>query len=91
MIPALPEPAIRAAVQCGDWNQAERLLSQFDLDVRRALPTADLRAERDAWQQLLEAQQHLLADLKRERDEAGAALARLGHEHRGMRAYLQEA
>lgn len=93
MIPTLPAAAIREAIAGGDWDAADALLSRHEAELR-ALCTQDSLAEarqREAWIELLSAQRALIAELRAARDDAGAALERLGRDRRGVSAYLQSA
>lgn len=93
MIPTLPSAAIREAIAGGDWDAADALLSQHEAELR-ALCTPDSLAEarqRESWIELLSAQRALIEELRTARDDAGAALERLGRERRGVAAYLKSA
>lgn len=91
MIPALPAAAIREAVANGDWDTADALLSAHETELRAACleeSPAEARC-RESWIELLGAQRALIEELRSARDEAGAALERLGRERRGVAAYTQ--
>lgn len=91
MIPSLPAAAIREAVAAGDWDAADALLSAHETELRAAC-AEDSPAEarcRQSWVELLAAQRALIDELRGARDEAGAALERLGRERRGVAAYLK--
>lgn len=91
MVPNLPAGEIRAAIDAGDWLRAAELLAVHQRDLAAALATVD-RASfvREPWLDLLLAQRALLGELHNERSKVAAALAQLGNDHRGARAWLKE-
>lgn len=93
MIPQLPVDAIREAVAAGDWEAAAALMADHEAQLRVAF-AGDSPAEagrHGAWLELLSAQRGLVEELRQARDEAGAALERIGHDRRGVHAYLKNA
>jgi hypothetical protein len=92
MTPALPLDAVRAAIAAEDWTAAGGLLQAHAGAVLAAFPR-DARAFDDAstapWRELLARQQALAGELRQARDEAGRALAKLGQDQRGARAWAR--
>lgn len=92
MIPRLPDKEIRAAIDAGQWQDAADLLNAHDRELRQVLAGVDPTAlPREPWLALLHAQQALLEQMRACRDEAAHALAQLGRDRRGVRAYQKEA
>ena len=91
MIPALPVTAIRQAVADGEWDTVDALLSQHEAELRAAGADGSIAETRcrESWIELLGAQRAMIEELRAARDEAGAALERLGRDRRGVTAYLK--
>lgn len=91
MIPNLPTAEIHAAIEACDWPHAATLLATHQREVTEALAAADLATTpREPWLNLLHAQRALLDELRLARDDVESAMARLGRDHRGARAWLRE-
>ncbi len=86
MTPALPADAIRASLDAGDWDAAAALMRDHEVELRKTLDSGG--GDRAALLALLNAQQAFLAELAVTRDEAAAAIGRLGRDKRGVQAYL---
>lgn len=87
----LPAARIRTAIACDDWELATGLLGEHHHALVSALAKADLADEPiGPWRELLLEQRSLIGELQAARAEAGQALAKLGHDHRGARAWLRE-
>ena len=66
------------------------LLDAHDREVRDALGGVDLSGvDATPWRELLRCQHELLDELRASRDEAAQALAQLGRDRRGARAYRE--
>jgi hypothetical protein len=90
-VPVLPVAQVRAAIAADDWSRADELLAQHhDQVVEAVRATAAPLAADGAWLELLRAQNRLAIELKLARDDAQAALARLGADRRGAQAWLRE-
>lgn len=92
-VPALPVAPLRAAIASGDWTLASQLLDQHHHATSVALAARGHDApagEPAEWVELLVAQRAMLEEIRTARDAAERALAELGQQHRGARAYLQQ-
>ena len=91
MVPVLPTTHVRAAIEADDWAQATELLAEHQYVLVSALAKTDLARESIApWRELLFEQRALQDELRTPRDRAAQALDKLGHDHRGARAWLRE-
>lgn len=91
VIPSLPAEWIRAAIDAHDWPRATALLAEHQRALAESLAAVDLAAiPHEPWLGLLRDQRALLDELRDARNTVGAALARLGEDHRGARAWLRE-
>ncbi len=89
--PPLPTEAMRAAIRAEDWPRAAGLLEAHRRAIAQALLQADFSRESTApWHDLLAAQRALGGELAEARDRAAGALAKLGQDLRGARAWLRE-
>lgn len=92
-VPALPVTELREAIQAGDWDAASDLIGQHHNELADALAARDRGISSGPpaeWVELLVAQRAMLEELRCARDTAADALARLGSNRRGARAYLQQ-
>ncbi len=92
-VPQLPTAQLRAAIEMADWATASQLLDQHHHETTRALGARAEWASDDApadWVELLVAQRAMLEEIRVARDATEQALAELGQQHRGARAYLQQ-
>ena len=91
MTPALPVDAVGAAIAAEDWTCAAGLLQAYAQAVVAAFPREAAATEASAapWRELLAQQQALSEEIRQARDEAGQALAKLGQDHRGARAWAR--
>lgn len=91
MTPALPVDAVRAAIAAEDWTCAAGLLHTHAQTVVAAFPrgAAATGASAAPWRELLAQQQALAEEIRKARDEAGQALAKLGQDQRGARAWAR--
>lgn len=90
MIPPLPVAEVRAALATDDFDGAGSLLERHHHAVRAALAGIDLSNTPLApWQALLATQQALAAEIRQARDEAAAAIDKIGRDQRGARAWQQ--
>lgn len=90
-VPNLPAGEIRAAIDASDWPRAAGLLAEHQRALASALAALDRATfAREPWLDLLLAQRALLGELHNERSKVAAALAKLGNDHRGARAWLRE-
>ncbi|HEY5804897.1 MAG TPA: hypothetical protein VIT90_14495 [Lysobacter sp.] len=94
-VPELPVAQVRAAIAADDWSLADELLTQHHELVTLAVRDAGMPLPADGpWRELLSGllrdQNQLMGELKLARDEAEAALARLGADRRGAQAWLRE-
>ena len=91
MVPVLPTTQVRDAIAADDWTLASCLLGQHQQALAAALAKIDLATESLApWRELLLAQRTLQDEIREARDRAAQALAKLGHDQRGARAWLRE-
>lgn len=90
-VPNLPAVQLREAIEAHDWLRATQLLSEHQRAVAAALATLDSTTiVREHWIDLLLAQRAMLGELHAARAKVATALARLGEDHRGARAWLRE-
>lgn len=92
-VPLLPAAQLRVAIETGDWATASQLLDRHHQETTRALTARAQGMSDDApaeWVELLVAQRAMLEEIRSARDTAERALAGLGQQHRGARAYLQQ-
>lgn len=90
MTPALPVDAVRAAIGGEDWTCAAELLHAHGQAVLAAFPRqAATDASAAPWRELLAQQQALAEEIRQARDAAGQALAKLGQDQRGARAWAR--
>lgn len=90
-VPVLPAAQIREAIEAQDWPRATGLLAEHQRELATALAALDRSTMiREHWLDLLLAQRALLGELHAARTKVATALARLGEDHRGARAWLRE-
>lgn len=90
-VPVLPAAQIREAIEAHDWPGATGLLAEHQRELAAALAVLDRSTlVREHWLDLLLAQRALLGELHAARSRVATALARLGEDHRGARAWLRE-
>ena len=90
-VPVLPAAQMREAIEAADWPRATELLALHQRELAEALAVLDRSTwVREHWHDLLLAQRALLGEMHAARAEVVAALARLGQDHRGARAWLTE-
>lgn len=91
MVPVLPTAHVRAAIEADDWTHATELLAEHQRVLVSALAKTDLARESIAsWRELLFEQRALQDELREARDRVAHALAKLGQDQRGARAWLRE-
>lgn len=88
-VPVLAIDAVRAAIADERYDDAETLLGAHLDAVASAIAGGIDRADRNAWQMLLDAQQVLAEECRAGRDAARAALDRAAGDRRGVRAWQQ--
>ncbi|MGO4220272.1 hypothetical protein AB4Y64_00185 [Lysobacter sp. TAF61] len=91
VVPTLPVVEVRAAIAAEDWSLADALLEQYHLDLVASLRKAGSPLPADGpWLDLLRQQDELIAELRSACDATELAIARLGADRRGARAWLRE-
>ena len=91
VVPRLPAVQLRDAIEAHDWLRATELLAEHQRELAEALAALDPTSMvREHWLDLLLAQRAMLGELHTARAKVMTALARLGEEHRGARAWLRE-
>lgn len=89
-VPRLPADEVRAAIADGDFHTAAELIDIHHGELAAALAVRDTAGDPPSqWVALLLAHRGLLEELRSARDASARAIAELGNQHRGARAYLQ--
>lgn len=93
MPPALPVEALREALGQAELDVAAALVDAHDRAVRQFLAPEDAGLldprQRQAWMNLLQEQQAMLAELGQRRDHVAGLIQQLQRHQRGANAYLQ--
>ncbi|MFN3704064.1 hypothetical protein [Thermomonas sp.] len=93
MPPTLPVEALREALGQAELDVAAALVDAHDRAVRQFLTPEEAvlldPRQHQAWLNLLEAQQAMLAELGQRRDHVAGLIQQLQRHQRGASAYLQ--
>lgn len=91
--PALPVQALADALRRADLEAAIALVEAHDRAVRQCLPPEEAALldprQRQAWLNLWQEQQAVLAELEKRRDHVAGLIRQLQRHQRGAGAYLQ--
>lgn len=89
--PRLPAAEVRAALDAGEWDLANRLLGEHQCALQAALAQADFSRQPIApWRELLTAQRMLEAELHSAREQVARQLEKLDSDRRGARGWMRE-